>query len=870
MKRLYLTILVAMATLLAHAAAPNGSGTYYQNANGKKGAALKTAMCGIIYNRTQLQYDDLWTAFKTTDKRSDGKIWDMYSNITNYTPVTSGSSYSVEGDCYNREHSFPASWFGKAAPMYTDLHHLYPTDAKVNGMRSNYPFGTTTGNKYKSANDFSKLGDCTYSGYTGTVFEPNDEYKGDFARTYFYMITCYEEKLADWYSKNSESRATIDGSTYPGFQTWQLNMLLEWARNDAVSQKEINRNNAVYSIQHNRNPFIDYPGLEEYIWGTKTNETFSYDNYDGSSSGSGGQGGQGGGTTGEAETYKLTITTSDFNSTSYAANNNEKTSQAVCTTDASKTYEVKWTSNQVMLQSSAMQWQKNTGYIYNGTDLGTISSVVITSSEGTFTTYYGTTSQPSSSTTVGNGFFKICVGNALGKSTQIEITFTIAEAEPPTLPDPTLYSTAKTVAFGSPFTLVRGTDFVTDGDITLSSFNDEIATTSGLTVTPQAVGTTTIYIEYAASSNYNAGSSSFTFTVTAPEGEETAAPSGSATTVFKETFAQSTGTNNDFGTSTSSDGNGDYHADNSWSNDNVYGANGSAKFGASKKKGRGTTPSINAIVGTIYTLTFKAAPWASESTTMNVTATGASISGISTSAMSIGQWNNYSATLTATSSNFTITFEANNNRFFLDEVEVTKPGEDVTLTATLNGSGYATYCSQYPLSFTGNEDYTAWQVTGVSGTTITFSQVTGSVKGGTGLLLMGTPSATVTLTSVASSNTLDGNLLYGTLAPTYVESETYYGLKGNEFVKVNAGTVPAGKALLPASLVDGSEVKSFTFVFESADGIHHLMNDEEIRNKNEEWNATNGRHGIFNLAGQRLSRPQRGVNIINGKKVIVR
>ena len=260
---------------------PDPEVAYYQNADGKKGAALKTAMCGIIYNRTEKSYDYLWTAYKTTDVRSDGKIWDMYSNITNYTPVTSGSSYSKEGDTYNREHSWPQSWFGSNAPMYTDLHHIYPTDGFVNGKRANYPFGETNSPTYTSANDFSKLGPCSYSGYTGTVFEPADEYKGDFARTYFYMVTCYEEKLHDWYTNYSSTDVVhvIDGSTYPGLQTWQLNMLMEWAKNDPVSEKETARNNAVYAIQNNRNPFIDYPGLEEYIWGTMTTTAFSYDNY---------------------------------------------------------------------------------------------------------------------------------------------------------------------------------------------------------------------------------------------------------------------------------------------------------------------------------------------------------------------------------------------------------------------------------------------------------------------------------------------------------------------------------------------------------------------------------------------------------------
>ena len=262
---------------------PNDSGTYYQAADGKKGAELKTALCGIIYNRTERSYGDLWTDFQTTDKRADGKVWDMYSNATNFefgTHQDKGSGGSTEGELYNREHSWPNSWFGgKIQPMYTDLHHMYPTDKLVNNKRGNNPFGETNGESYKSQNNFSKLGACTYPGYTGTVFEPNDEYKGDFARTYFYMVTCYEEKIPDWYTNYSESRPTLDGNKYPGLTSWQLEMLLKWAANDPVSEKETNRNKAVYGIQANRNPFIDYPGLEQYVRGDLKEQAFSYNNY---------------------------------------------------------------------------------------------------------------------------------------------------------------------------------------------------------------------------------------------------------------------------------------------------------------------------------------------------------------------------------------------------------------------------------------------------------------------------------------------------------------------------------------------------------------------------------------------------------------
>jgi len=265
----------------AGAQGPNGSGTYYRNADGKSGSELKTAFYSIISKNTvKRTYANLWNDFKTTDKRSDGKVWDMYSNATNFTFGTNQDkgSHPEEGYSYNREHSFPNSWWGgtQDEAQYTDLFHLYPTDAFVNEKRSNYPFGETNGNKYKSSGGFSKLGNCTTSGYTGIVFEPADEYKGDFARTYFYMVTRYEPDLASWGANH-----TIDGKKYPGLKQWQLTMLMRWSKQDPVSTKEVNRNRAVYGIQKNRNPFIDYPGLEEFIWGDKKNIAFSYDDYEG-------------------------------------------------------------------------------------------------------------------------------------------------------------------------------------------------------------------------------------------------------------------------------------------------------------------------------------------------------------------------------------------------------------------------------------------------------------------------------------------------------------------------------------------------------------------------------------------------------------
>ena len=200
----------------------------------------------------------------------------MYSDITNYTFGTDQcGSYGSEGDCYNREHSVPKSWFSERSPMKSDVWHVYPTDGKVNGMRSNYPFGEVASDAPGSENGFSKWGKCKTPGYSHTVFEPNDEYKGDFARTYFYFATRYKGVATSGYG------AEVFSSAYPYITKWQLDMLLRWHEQDPVSQKELDRNEAVYeSRQGNRNPFIDYPELVDLIFGDSRNIPFMPDGGD--------------------------------------------------------------------------------------------------------------------------------------------------------------------------------------------------------------------------------------------------------------------------------------------------------------------------------------------------------------------------------------------------------------------------------------------------------------------------------------------------------------------------------------------------------------------------------------------------------------
>lgn len=256
---------------------PNG---YYDTAAGLTGAALKTKLSQIITSgHIDKGYSGLWTAYKTTDIdqtfENDGSILDIYSeNPTGTDPykflVTTDQcgTYSVEGDCYNREHIVPQSLFdvdnngNGDTPMVSDIHFIRATDGKVNGMRSNYPFGKVGTASYTSGNG-SKLGNSVSPNYSGTVFEPVDAFKGDVARMIFYFVTRYESKLSTFTSGD-----ILGTATFPGLTDWELAVLLSWHNADPVSQEEINRNNASYTFQGNRNPYIDHPEYVNSVWGT--------------------------------------------------------------------------------------------------------------------------------------------------------------------------------------------------------------------------------------------------------------------------------------------------------------------------------------------------------------------------------------------------------------------------------------------------------------------------------------------------------------------------------------------------------------------------------------------------------------------------
>ena len=259
MRRLLLLLLIAPSFCLAQP--PPG---YYDTAWGLSGEPLRVALYDIISPHTVLLYNQLWNAFSRTDRKVDNTVWDIYSDVPGGTPpyvyqfVTDQcGTYDSEGDCFNREHSFPISWFNDVPPMNTDLFHIYPTDGWVNAQRGSWPYGTVNAPTYTSDNG-GERGPCSWPGCTGTVFEPIDAYKGDLARGYFYMLTRYMNESVSW------PAPILSGGE---FFSWTESLLLAWHAADPVSQKELARNDSIFLIQGNRNPYIDNPQWVYSIWG---------------------------------------------------------------------------------------------------------------------------------------------------------------------------------------------------------------------------------------------------------------------------------------------------------------------------------------------------------------------------------------------------------------------------------------------------------------------------------------------------------------------------------------------------------------------------------------------------------------------------
>jgi endonuclease I len=257
---------------------------YYNTATGT-GYTLKTQLSNIIDNHNDRGYGGLYTTYTTSDIDSfyenNGTMLDMYTENPTGSECEfvyggglqdDGTLGNNECERYNREHTIPQSYFGDGVqPMYSDAHFVIPSDKRVNAQRGDFPFGKVNVANWTSING-SKRGSNLNSGYSagfsGTVFEPIDEFKGDFARLLFYFATRYQTDLVGFYtSSNSLSKVMFDGTADHAFSQTFLNILLTWNTQDPVSDKEIIRNDAIYARQNNRNPYIDHNEYVTAIWG---------------------------------------------------------------------------------------------------------------------------------------------------------------------------------------------------------------------------------------------------------------------------------------------------------------------------------------------------------------------------------------------------------------------------------------------------------------------------------------------------------------------------------------------------------------------------------------------------------------------------
>jgi len=474
---------------------------------------------------------------------------------------------------------------------------------------------------------------------------------------------------------------------------------------------------------------------------------------------------------------------------------------------------------------------------------------------------------------------------------------TYEENETPLGPTtPTISVSDAEIAWGKTFTV--DDSGITGGDITVSSGNTSIATVDGLEITPVACGEVEITVSTAEDETYESGSETFTLTITAPTGSATMPEQ----VVFYESFddCDDQGGNDNLWSGSVADGT--FSADNTWTTSYASGANACAKFGTSTLGGSATTPGIDLEADVVYTLTFKAGAWNgnTEGTYLSLSATNASIRNEANTAaasfvtLTKGAWTAYTLRVIVTdaSAPATISFstDGGNKRFFLDEVTVSRE-TDPTATVRLNRYGYATYCSVLPIDFSTTEGYTAWRVNSIDADgTIHFRRITEKIWGGQGVLLYnqdadGEHTSDVTVRFANGTTVFDNedsddandNLLVGTTAPTFVAASAVYGLAGNRFVMSSAdGNIGANKAYIPAGCIP-AEVKEFSFVFEDENDGINAVNAEGLFDERSSKPERMVNGSIWNVAGQRIQRMQRGINIVkqgsakaNGKKIIVR
>ncbi len=228
---------------------------YYDAAEGLNGAALKNALNDIISGHTTISYDNVTNALRSLDEDSlnTDNVICIYTSWS--YPKT---SFGNGGNQWNREHVWSKSHsdFGDNPPSGTDLHHMRPEDASVNSAKNNRDFD-------EAATQYIDGSGPTPCYYSTNIWEPRESVKGDVARMLFYMATRYE-------GENGEVNLELVDYTFssPNNEPYyaKLSTLLQWHENDPVDVWERRRNDGVYAIQGNRNPFIDHPEFVNRVW----------------------------------------------------------------------------------------------------------------------------------------------------------------------------------------------------------------------------------------------------------------------------------------------------------------------------------------------------------------------------------------------------------------------------------------------------------------------------------------------------------------------------------------------------------------------------------------------------------------------------
>ena len=246
---------------------------YASSLNGLKKEQLKAALHKLMDKKKVLPYGGggkgTWWGFWYSDRDPQtNECYNRYSDKKFFFDSTN-TGKSIAG--MNIEHSFPKSWWGgKKNDAWCDLYNLYPSDSQANSSKSNYVMGVVVNVKEEAGAGYDKVGTGYADGQLVNMWEPGNRFKGEFSRSYMYMATTYQNL-----SFTSEGAKQLQTGAYPTLKKWSSDLFRQWSKNDRVDEMEIKRNEAVYKIQNNRNLFIDYPNLAEYVWGDSMDVEFN-------------------------------------------------------------------------------------------------------------------------------------------------------------------------------------------------------------------------------------------------------------------------------------------------------------------------------------------------------------------------------------------------------------------------------------------------------------------------------------------------------------------------------------------------------------------------------------------------------------------